>query len=129
LTVRIEFGDFEPDVHGGGLAVWAPDGEGNWSLTLEDGAVDGTVYVVHNVTGTSVLDVLVAAGEAAGFEVVYHSESMGAFVDSVSGIENGHDNHWWSYYLNGEYGTVSVDRAGVEEGDEVRWVYMGSPFG
>lgn len=129
VTVVVKFGAFEPDLHPGELAEWRPDDAGGWSVDLQDGGDDGTVYRIHNVTGTSVLDVLKRAGEAVGFEVVQHKESMGAFVDSVSGVENDHDNHWWSYYLNGEYGTVSADRAGVEDGDEVRWVYMGSPFG
>jgi hypothetical protein len=93
-------------------------------------STDGdTVYTVHNVTGLSVLDVLLAAAQAAGIDVEHHTESLGAFVDSIDGIENGRDDHAWSYYVNGEYGTVASSRAIVEDGDVVRWVYLGNPFG
>jgi hypothetical protein len=54
---------------------------------------------------------------------------MGAFVDSIDGVENGRDGHYWSFYVNDEYGLVATDTAPVSDGDVVRWVYMGSPFG
>ena len=128
VTLVIDFEGFDPDTLPGMKVNWSPDGKGAWDLFSE--ATEGdTVYIVHNVTGTSVLDVLLAAADVAGIEVGHHTESMGAFVDSIDGIENGRDEHHWSYYVNGEYGTVASDRYTVEDGDTVRWVYMGNPFG
>ena len=89
-------------------------------------AVIETIPMADGGEGT--VDALVAAADAANLEVVHHKESMGAFVDSVDGVENGEDGHWWSYYVNDEYGQLAADRADVDDGDEVRWVYMGSPF-
>ena len=128
VTLVIDFEGYDPDGMPGKLATWSPDGEGEWVLVSEDTS-DGTVYTVNNVTGTSVLDVLLAASEAAGFGVDHHLEGMGAFVDAVDGVENDVDDHHWSYYVNGEYGSISSDRAVVEDGDTVRWVYLGNPFG
>jgi len=128
LTVVIDFEGFEPDTHPGRLAQWMPDGAGGWRVETQDRA-EGAWYVVDGVSARTVLDALVAAADATGLEVVYHKEAMGAFVDSVDGVENGEDGHWWSYYVNDEYGQEAADRADVSDGDEVRWVYMGSPFG
>ena len=128
VTLVIDFEGFDPDTLPGTEATWSPDGEGRWDLVSESTSGD-TVYTVKNVTGISVLDVLLAAAEAAGIEVDHHIESMGAFVDGIDGLENGLDDHHWSYYVNGEYGTVASDRVTVEDGDTVRWVYLGNPFG
>lgn len=128
VKLVVDFQGYDPDGMPGKLATWSPDGKGEWVLVSEDAGED-TVYTVNNVTGTSVLDVLLAASEAAGFDVDQHQEGMGAFVDAIDGVENGRDDHHWSYYVNGEYGAVSSDRAVVEDGDTVRWVYLGNPFG
>ena len=66
---------------------------------------------------------------ATGIVSVSHVESQGAFVDSIDGVVNGVEGHYWSYYINDEYGLVSADTAELEDGDVVRWVYMGNPFG
>jgi hypothetical protein len=128
VTLVIDFEGFDPDTLPGTKATWSPDGDGNWDL-VSVGTEGDTVYTVHNVTGTSVLDVLLAAAEAAEIAVEHRIESMGAFVDSIDGLANGRDDHHWSYYVNDEYGTVGSDRATVEDGDTVRWVYLGNPFG
>ncbi len=128
VTVIIDFEGFDPETHPDDRAVWTPDGDLTWSVELEDRS-DGALYIVHNITGTTVLDVLLRAAEVTGFTVLYSDEAMGSFVNSIDGIENGREDHHWSYYLNNEYGQIASDKAYVEDGDEVRWLYMGNPFG
>ena len=128
VTVIIDFEGFEPETYPGDRAEWSPDDGSGWSVVLES-RTEGALYLVHNITGTTVLDVLLAAADATGFTVDYDHESMGAFVHSIDGIENGREDHHWSYYLNDEYGQIASDKAYVEDGDEVRWLYMGNPFG
>ena len=70
-----------------------------------------------------------AAAEATGIDIQHHVESQGAFVDSIDGVVNGLEGHYWSYYVNDEYGLVAANDADLSEGDTVRWVYMGNPFG
>ena len=129
VTLVIDYWGFDPDTHADHNATWSPDGDGNWSLLTEARSDNDTLYVVHNVTAGTVLEALVNGSAVAGFVVESHQESMGAFVDSIDGLENGANGHYWSYYLNDEYGIISSDRAAVSDGDEVRWVYMGNPFG
>ena len=128
VTLVIDFEGYDPSTLPGELATWAPAGDGVWHVTSEP--TDGdTIYTFLNVTGLTALDVLVAAGELGAFPVVHHKETQGAFVDSIDRLSNGIDGHYWSYYVNDEYGLVSSDAAGVSDGDTVRWVYMGNPFG
>ena len=129
VTLRIEFAPEAPSAFQGNVTEWTPDGHGNWSVTSHNATDGKAVYIVHDLTAGTALGALLAGASAAGFEVRHHSEPMGAFVDSVAGVENGRSGHYWSYYVNGEYGTVSSDRAGLSGGDAVRWAYLGSPVG
>ena len=128
VIVIIDFEGFDPETHPGERAVWTPDGDLTWSVELEQ-RNEGALYLVHNITGSTVLDVLLRAAEVTGLDVLYEDQAMGAFVNSIDGIENGREDHHWSYYLNDEYGQIASDKAYVEDGDEVRWLYMGNPFG
>lgn len=128
VTVVIQFDRFSPDTHPGARAVWSTDGPGEWGMELEGEGQEETVYVVHNVTGDTVLDVLVNATGICAVPVEVHREAMGAFVDAIDGLENGEEGHWWSYYLNDVYGTVASDAAPVEDGDMVRWAFIPDPF-
>lgn len=128
VTLRVEFGSEAPSMHAGKVAEWSP-ADGNWSLSLANSTDGTTVFVVRNVTASTALGALLAGGEAARFQVEHRKESMGAFVESVAGVENGRDGHYWSYYIDGEYGTVASDRADLSAGQTVRWVYLGGPGG
>jgi hypothetical protein len=129
VTLRVEFAPEAPLAYAGSVTEWMPDGHGNWSLTSRNATDGKAVYIIHNLTAKTALGALLAGATAAGFEVRHHSESMGTFVESIAGIENGRGGRYWSYYVDGEYGTVSSDRADLSGGDTVRWVYLGSPVG
>jgi hypothetical protein len=128
ITLIIDFEDFDPDTHSGQRVEWKLDVGGEWVKVLED-RTEGAYYVINNLTALNALDVLRAADLATGIPIEHHVESMGAFVDSIDGVVNGRDGHYWSYYINGEYGLVSADSADLDDGDEVRWLFMGNPFG
>ncbi len=128
VTLRVEFGPDAPSLHAGKVAEWKPEAS-SWNLTLANSTDGSTVFIVHGVNASTALGALLAGGEAAQFLVKHRKESMGAFVESVAGVENGRDGHYWSYYIDGEYGAVASDRADVSAGQTVRWVYLGSPAG
>ena len=129
VALLVNFGPEAPSAHAGNVTEWTPDGHGHWTMTARNSTDGRAVYIVHNLTARTALGALLAGAAAAGFEVRHHSESMGAFVDSVAGVENGRGGRYWSYYLNGDYGTVSSDRAGLSGIDSIRWAYIGSPVG
>ena len=128
ITLVLEFEDFDPNSFPDQRVEWDPDGEGGWTRVTE-ARLDDAIYVINGLTATDALDILGAAAEATGIHVQHHVESQGAFVDSIDGVVNGRDGHYWSYYVNGDYGLVAADAADLSDGDEVRWVYMGNPFG
>ncbi len=130
VTLRVEFASYAPSSNAGKVVEWSRGAGDNWTVASIANSTDGaTVYVVRDLNASTTLDALLAGAAAAGFDVVHHRESMGAFVDSVAGVENGRNGHYWVYYVGEEFGTVSSDRAGVSAGDIVTWVYQGSPVG
>ncbi|UCC93034.1 MAG: DUF4430 domain-containing protein [Thermoplasmata archaeon] len=128
ITLIIDFEGFDPDTFPDQRVEWTKGDGAQHTIDRED-RVEGALYIVNDLEATDALDVLAAAEEATGVSAVFHIEAQGAFVDSIDGIVNGRDGHYWSYYVDGEYGLVSADSADLENGDLVRWVYMGNPFG
>ena len=128
VTLIIDFEGFDPDTYPDKRVEWSMDTVGDYDRSVEDRA-EGAYYVVNDLSATDALDVLTEAELATGIVSVSHVESQGAFVDSIDGVVNGVEGHYWSYYINDEYGLVSADTAELEDGDVVRWVYMGNPFG
>jgi hypothetical protein len=128
VDLSVEFGPEAPAAHAGKVAEWTP-ADDNWSLSLVNSTDGGTVYIVRGVTASTAMGALLAGGTVAQFEVRHRTEAMGAFVESVAGVENGHDGRYWSYYIDDEYGTVASDRAQLSSGQTVRWVYLGGPGG
>ena len=128
VTLIIDFEGFDPDTFPGQRVEWDMDVGGEWVKVSED-RTEGAFYVISNLTASNALDILVAADLVTGIPIEHHVESMGAFIDSIDGVVNGREGHYWSYYINDEYGLVSADAADLDDGDEVRWLYMGNPFG
>jgi hypothetical protein len=53
---------------------------------------------------------------------------MGVLVKSIDGVENGTDNKYWQYWVNGELPMVAADKKEVEAGDRIEWKFESSPF-
>ena len=128
VDLRVEFGPEAPSAHAGKVAEWSVAG-GGWNLSLENSTDGSTIYIVRGVNASKALGALLAGGTVAQFVVNHRAESMGSFVESVAGVENGRDGRYWSYYIDDEYGTVASDRARLSSGQVVRWVYLGGPGG
>jgi hypothetical protein len=128
ITLIIDFEGFDPDTYPDERVEWNVDTVGDYDRKTEERA-EGAYYVINDLAATDALHILEVAEDATGIPTIFHMEAQGAFVDSIDGIVNGQDGHYWSYYINDEYGLVSADTADLEDGDEVRWVYMGNPFG
>lgn len=128
ITLIIDFEGFDPDTYPDQRIEWNMDTVGDYEKKEEDRG-EGAYYVINDLSASDALDILTEAERVTGIVTVHHVESQGAFVDSIDGIVNGKDGHYWSFYINDEYGLVSANTATLENGDVVRWVYMGNPFG
>lgn len=57
------------------------------------------------------------------YQYAYNLEqqTLGSFLQDVGAAEGGADGYWWSYDLNGGYGTLGVAEQVVEPGDHIDW--------
>jgi len=46
---------------------------------------------------------------------------LGPFLRDIEGATGGADGHWWSYDLNGGYGTIGMAEQALQSGDHVDW--------
>ncbi|HDS59916.1 MAG TPA: DUF4430 domain-containing protein [Thermoplasmatales archaeon] len=76
----------------------------------------------HNAT---VLGLLTAAASQGNFtvETTYYGQYDSLLVGSIAGVENGYQDRYWLYWINGDYGMVGADRQPVQEGDTVEWKF------
>ena len=55
-------------------------------------------------------------------------KDMGVLVKSIDGVENGTDNKYWQYWVNGELPMVAADKKEVKAGDRIEWKFESTPF-
>jgi len=55
-------------------------------------------------------------------------QGMGVLVKSIDGVENGTDNKYWQYWVNGELPMVAADKKEVKSGDKIEWKFESSTF-
>lgn len=95
-------------------------------------AIEQTKVIIDRGTGTTLqttVDVkegstaLEAVKEATGdfgltMETAWYGE-MGTLLTSVGGLTNGQEDKYWSFYLNGKYGSVAMDKQIIQPGDKI----------
>lgn len=74
------------------------------------------------ITGT-VLDAMRAHASSSSFTFISHEyPGMGAFIDSIGGLESG-DGYYWILYVNGADAARGASAQQVKVGDIVEWRY------
>lgn len=77
---------------------------------------------VSSVTG-SVLDAMRAYASSSSFAFTSRDyPGMGAFIDSIGGLESG-DGYYWILYVNGTDAALGASAQQVSVGDTVEWRY------
>ena len=91
---------------------------------------NGTVldYNVSTVNNTAYGFLLVACNSSnANLTVKVSIDARyGIFVDSIGGLATREVNGtylYWSFWVDGVYGTTASDRAVIEEGQHLEWKY------
>ena len=106
-----------PEKHGGvkelvenvSLRVIAP----NWNISYNNvSTVNNTVY-----------DLLLECAHRFNFTVKtsYWTSYGSVFVESIGDVENGGNNRFWQYYVNGEYASVGCSKYCLHDDDIVEW--------
>lgn len=55
-------------------------------------------------------------------------EGLGVLVTGIGGVENGTDNKYWQYSVNGDMPMVGADQLIVHNGDLIKWEFKASEF-
>ena len=55
-------------------------------------------------------------------------EDMGVLIEAIEGQQNGQDNKYWLYYVNGEMPMTSADQQKIKPGDVVEFRFEESAF-
>jgi hypothetical protein len=80
----------------------------------------------QNSTVFSLLEEL-AQRENFKIEFTFYKD-MGVLVKSIDGVENGTDNKYWQYWVNGELPMVAADKKEVKGDDKVEWKFATTQF-
>ena len=64
----------------------------------------------------------------AGWIIRSTTYDMGVFIEAIGDKENGQDNSYWLYYVNGEMPMEAADKYEVAPGDKVEFRFEPSPF-
>ncbi len=62
--------------------------------------------------------------EVAGIEFVYHQESIGGYVDSIANAEDGMDDRWLLYWVDGIHANVAINAYSIEKDTMLIWYYL-----
>ena len=93
-------------------------GDGNINSYKISFSKDSTVF--------SLLEEL-SARENFKIEFTVYQE-MGVLIKSIDGVENGTDNKYWQYWVNGELPMVAADRKEIKVGDKIEWKFAITQF-
>lgn len=84
-------------------------------ITLRIDFGNGTTVTFNGLNGTTVLNVTDSVAEIEA----YWAGDL-AYVVSIDGVSQD-QNHWWQYWVNGDYATVAANWYSLQDGDSVLW--------
>lgn len=74
--------------------------------------------------GESAFDIL----EKSGVEFEYIEEEMGVLIESIDGKQNGEEEKYWMYYINGEMPMKACNKKTIVPGDKIEFKFQESQF-
>ena len=86
------------------------------------------VAMIPVESGDTIEDVTRQSIDEFGLNYEIEQMTLGAFLQTIGSAEGGSDNRWWTYDLNGGYGTIGMAEQVVEPGDEIGWFFEDSEY-
>lgn len=99
------------------------------TLLINYGEGEPEELQVNFSEGTTVFNLLKSKTEELDLNLktkVY--EGMGVLIEAIGDKENGQDNKYWLYYVNGEMPMVAADKLEVNESDKIEFKFEKSSF-
>ena len=97
------------------------------SLLIDDGD-DPKSFQGEFREGMTAFDLLQDGGEGLNLTLKVKTYDMGVFVEMIGVKENGEDEKYWMYYINGELPMVAADKQELKPGDKVEFKFEKSSF-
>ena len=97
------------------------------TLLINTGEGDSRKYEIDK-NQTTAFDALKEICEKNNIGISGSQYEAGVFIKSISGKENGQDNKYWIFYVNGEMSQSAADKKMVNAGDIVEFKFQSSPF-
>jgi len=97
------------------------------SLLIDDGD-DPKSFRGEFREGMTAFDLLQDGGEGLNLTLKVKTYDMGVFVEMIGVKENGEDEKYWMYYINGELPMVAADKQELKPGDKVEFKFEKSSF-
>lgn len=91
-----------------------------WSVSYEN----------ISTKNTTVADLLFECANKYNFSIKkeFFQGYDSIFITSINNIENGEDDKYWQYYINGEYADEGCSSIVIDDNDIVEWRFEGSPW-
>ena len=95
------------------------------TLIINYGNNNTDIYNIQTENAT-VFSILMEASKLYNFTVGvnYYDQYQSHYVYSINSVDEGENNRFWQYYLNGDYGIVGADLQPVENNDIIEWKYQ-----
>jgi len=97
--------------------------------TIDKGNGNIKSYKISFSKDSTVFSLLEELAQKENFKIdftVY--QGMGVLIKSIDGVENGTDNKYWQYWVNGELPMVAADKKEVKVGDKIEWKFATTQF-
>jgi len=90
---------------------------------------DIEIQNIEPVSGQSVLGLLTEQANQNNLELSAKDYGdLGALVNKIGDKENGQENKYWQYWVNGEQVMVGADAYQLTGGERVEWKFVESKF-
>ena len=102
--------------------------QGQVFLSVTNGADELVVQESEFIQGMTAFGLLENTVNNLGLALKTQNFDLGVFIKSIDVIENGQDDKYWMYYVNGEMPMTSSDKYILKDGDIVEFKFEKSSF-
>jgi len=103
-----------------------PAGQAAFSFDFGDGATKNFVLTIDGEK--TVYDFLNALAGENQIKLEIKESSLGVLIQTIDAMENGQNNKYWLYYINGQMAPAGVAEQKVSPNDKIEFKFEANPF-
>ncbi len=97
-------------------------------LVIDEGEEPPKAFEAEFKEGMTAFDLLKKGALELNLALKTKSYDIGIFIEVIGNKENGQDEKYWMYYVNGEISMVAADKQEINPGDKIEFKFEKSPF-